>query len=48
MCLNSVGERTQRCDSESGECRWRQIKPIYIWYLELVVKRFRCINCLNV
>ena len=22
-------------------------KPVYMWYLTLVVKRLRCINCLN-
>ena len=22
-------------------------KPVYAWYLNLVVKRLRCINCLN-
>ena len=38
VCLNSVGERTQRCDGENRE---------WWWYLELVVKRLRCINCLN-
>ena len=26
---------------------WHQIKPIYIWYLKLVVKHLHCINCLN-
>ena len=30
MCLNSVGERTQRCDKENREWQWRQIKSIYI------------------
>ena len=24
-----------------------QTKPIYMWYLSLVVKRLCCINCLN-
>ena len=47
MCLNSVGERTQKCDRESREWRWRQIKSIYSWYLDLVVKRLRFINFLN-
>ena len=47
MYLNSVGERTQKCDRENRMWRWRQIKPAYMWYLEVVVKRLRQINCLN-
>ena len=46
VCLKYVGERSQRCDRENQEWRWRQIKPIYTWYLELAVRRLRCINCL--
>ena len=37
ICLNSVGERTQKCDRENWGWRWRQIKSIYRWYLDLVV-----------
>ena len=47
MCLNSVEQRTQKCDRENRKWWWHQIKPIYMWYLDLVVKRFRQINCLN-
>ena len=47
MYLNSVGERTQKCDRENRMWRWRQIKPAYMWYLEVVVKLLRQINCLN-
>ena len=40
--LKSVGERTQKCDRG---------KPRVVmsgkWYLDLVVKRLRCIDCLN-
>ena len=32
---------------ENRRRRWRQNKPSDRWYLELVVKRLRCINCLN-
>ena len=44
MCLNSVGGRPQKCD---WRYTWRQIKPIYMWYPDLVFKRLRQINCLN-
>ena len=37
MCLNSVGKRTQNCDMENREWNWRQIKTVYMWYLDLVV-----------
>ena len=37
LCLNSVGKRTQKCDRKNRELRWRQIKSIYRWYLDLVV-----------
>ena len=47
MCLNFVGERTQKCDKENREWRWRQIKSIYRLYLDLVVKKLCYINCLN-
>ena len=47
MCLNSLGQRTQKCDRENQVLRWRQIKSIYRWYLDLVVKHLRSINCLN-
>ena len=29
------------------EGRWRQIKSIYRWHLDLVTESFRCINSLN-
>ena len=48
MCLNFVGERTQKCDKENREWWWRQIKSIYRLYLDLVVKKLYYINCLNV
>ena len=48
MCLNFVGERTQKYDRENREWRWRQIKSIYRLYLDLVVKKLYYINCLNV
>ena len=47
MCLNSVGELTQMYDWENRKWRWRQIKSIYIWYLDLAVKRLHCTSCLN-
>ena len=47
MCLNFVGERTQKCDKENREWRWRQIKSIYRLYLDLVVKQLCYISCLN-
>ena len=45
--LNSVGEPTQKCNRENREWRWHQIKPIYMWSLDLVFKRLRQTNCLN-
>ena len=47
MCLNFVRERTQKCDKEIREWRWRQIKSIYRLYLDLVIKKLYYINCLN-
>ena len=47
MCLNSVEEHTQKLERENQEWRWRQIKSIFSWHLDLVVKRLRCINSLN-
>ena len=47
MHLDTVGERTQKCDTENREGRWRQIKSIYRWNLGLVTERLRCISCLN-
>ena len=47
MCLNFVEERSQKCDRENREGRWRQITSIYRLYLDLVVKKFYYINCLN-
>ena len=47
MCLNFVGERTQKYDRENREWRWRQIKSIYRFYLDLVAKKLYYINCLN-
>ena len=47
MCLKSVGERSQKCDRGNREQWWCQIKSIYRWYLDLVVKRLHCINYLN-
>ena len=41
------GKGTHRCDREDQEWRWRQITPMYIWFLELAVKRLHCVNCLN-
>ena len=45
--LKSVGESTQKCGRKNREWRWRQIKSVYMWYLDVVVKRLRCIDCLN-
>ena len=39
MCLNFVGERTQKCDRENREWQRRQITSIYRLYLDLVVKK---------
>ena len=47
MCLNFVGELTQKCDTENREWWWRPIKSIYRLHLDLVVKQLCCINCLN-
>ena len=47
MCLNSVGQRAQKSDKENRELRWRQIKSIYRWYIDLVVKRLGCNYRLN-
>ena len=47
MCLHSVVERTQKCERGNQECRWRQIKIIYWWHLDLVGESLRCINSLN-
>ena len=47
MCLNFVGERTQKCDRENREWWWRQIKSIYRLHLDLVVKQLCYISCLN-
>ena len=42
-----LSDRTQKYDRENREERWRQIKSIYRWHLDLVAERLRCINCLN-
>ena len=42
MCLNIVGERTQKCDRKNREWRWRQIKYFYRLHLDLVVKQLCC------
>ena len=47
MCLHSVVERTQKCDRENQEGRWRQVKIIYRWHLDLVGESLRCIISLN-
>ena len=47
MRLHSVGKRTQKCDRENREGRWRQIKSTYRWHLDLVDDSLRCINSLN-
>ena len=47
MCLNFVGERTQKCDRENQEWLWRQTKSSYRLYLDLVVKQLCYISCLN-
>ena len=47
MGFKSVGKWAQNCGMENRERQWRQSKPSDRWYLELVVKRLRCINCLN-
>ena len=46
-CFDSVGECTQKCCRENREWRWHQIKPIYMWSVDLVFKRLRKTNCLN-
>ena len=43
MCLNCVGERTQKCDKENRESWWRQIKSIRN---SILIKQ-HYINCLN-
>ena len=45
--LEFCGERTQKYSRENRAWRWRQINSIYRWYLDLVLKRLCCINCLN-
>ena len=47
MCLDFVEERTQKCDRENRKWRWCQIKSIYRLHLDLVVKHFCYISCLN-
>ena len=47
MGLNSVGERAYKCGKEIREWRWRHIKPIDRWYLELTAKCLHCIICSN-
>ena len=47
MCLNFVKERTQKCDRENREWRWRQIKSIYRLHLDLAVKQLCYNSCLN-
>ena len=47
MCLNSVGELTQKCDRENREWWQHQIKSIYGWNPDLVVQCLLCISCLN-
>ena len=47
LCLNFVGESTQKCDRENCEWHWCQIKSIYRLYQDLVVKKLYYINCLN-
>ena len=45
--LQVCGETSQNCGMENRERWWRQGRPTDRWYLELVVKRLRCINYLN-
>ena len=45
--LKSFGERAQKCDRENREWRGRQIKPVHMWYLDLVVKCLGFIDCTN-
>ena len=47
MRLDSVGERTQKCDRENREGRWCQINSIYRLHPDLVAESLRCINSLN-
>ena len=47
MCLNFVEERTQKCDRENWEWRWRQIKSFYRLHLDLVVSQLCYNSCLN-
>ena len=47
ISLNFVEERTQKCDKESREWRWYQIKSINRLHLDLVVKQLYYIICLN-
>ena len=47
MGFKSVGKCAQNFDMENREKWWRQSKPTDRWYLELVVKRLRCISYLN-
>ena len=47
MRLHFVGQRTQKCDRENRELRWRQIKSIYRLYLDFVVNQPCYINSLN-
>ena len=47
MGFKSVGKCAQNCDMKNREKRWLQSRPTDRWYLELIVKRLCCINCLN-
>ena len=47
MGFKSVRKCAQNCDMENRKKQWLQSKPTDKWYLELVVKRLRCIGCLN-
>ena len=47
MCLNFMEERSQKCDRENREWRWRQLKSIYRLHPDLVVKQLCYIGYLN-
>ena len=47
MCLNFVEERSQKCNRENREWRWRQLKSIYRLHPDLVVKQLCYIGYLN-
>ena len=47
MNLNYVGQGVLKFDREIRKWRGRQIKPIDRCYLDLVVTRLHCSNCLS-